>query len=199
MSKWKCNKAAGNCIVACCVELDTEEFGPPQGRCVFDYTRQAVWERVTEEQERVEQESVQLPKMTANVFDSSDWKNSLIKRPAKLPDWCKVGAIGFEDEYFKIIKINDKSCDVQYLDPHMQDEDGNIGGITFDCLRQCHEARLRPYNADEMRGLVGKAIERHSSAYLVISYAHDDLETTVYIEGKYLSADNLLRDFTICP
>lgn len=93
------------------------------------------------------------------------------EQPAKdcnqLPEWCKVGAIGFNDEYFKIIKINDKYCTVRYLDPHIQDEDGNIGDIPFDSLTRCHEARLRPYNTDEMKALVGKIVEHENGRYLV--------------------------------
>lgn len=123
-------------------------------------------------------------------WDASDWQNSLVERPAKnLPDWCKVGEWVYlcNGTYSRIVSIND--C-------HVNLENGiSVGKNSIH--EEMVSARLRPYNAGEMKALVGKAIERHSSAYLVISYAHDDLETTVYIEGKYLSADNLLRDFTI--
>lgn len=122
-------------------------------------------------------------------FDATDWQNSLIERPtAKLPDWCKVGEWCYclDDDgkckYFKITKIKDN---------YIYGEDWDID---YHHIRQ---ARLRPYNAGEMRGLVGKVIERNSSAYLVYSFAHDDLETTVSIEGKYLSENTLLKDFTI--
>lgn len=129
------------------------------------------------------------------TFDSTDWQNSLIERPAKLQDWCKVGAIGFEDEYFKIIKINDKSCYVQYLDPHMQDEDGNIGGITFDCLRQCHEARLRPYNAEEIPDLPFEVTERNSNFRTTVVSCQGN---NVWLGGALtaISTEELMRDFT---
>lgn len=124
-------------------------------------------------------------------FDSSDWQNSLIERPAVLPDWVEVGGYVYDarNGYGKIVSGSVKSCYIEF--------DGGAGDFVPEAFAKLKQARLRPYNAEELRGLVGKVIERHSSAYLVISYAHDDLATTVYIEGKYLFADNLLRDFTI--
>lgn len=125
-------------------------------------------------------------------YDASDWQNSLIERPAaKLPDWCKVGKWVYYRGYRKIIEVNALRLVL---------ESAHCGDLTVypeEIGKEVKQARLRPYDEEEMKALLGKAIERHSSAYLVISYAHDDLETTVYIEGKYLSADNLLRDFTI--
>ena len=126
------------------------------------------------------------------TFDPTDWQNSLIERPAELPEWCKVGEWLWLDPqkiygpagYKKIKNID--GLELTFAD-----------GCCIYFSHKIKQARLRSYNAEEMKALVGKVIERHSSAYLVISYAHDDLATTVYIEGKYLFADNLLRDFTI--
>ena len=112
----------------------------------------------------------------------------------KLPDWCKVGEWVYctkTNNYGKILSVDKEEVNI-CIPP-----DGTFSAKTNMMLKYGRTARLRSYNAEEMKALVGKVIERHSSAYLVISYAHDDLGTTVYIEGKYLSADNLLRDFTI--
>ena len=49
------------------------------------------------------------------AFDATDWPNSIIKRPKKqeqLPDWVKVGAVGYDDmnnEYFEVIEVNNDS------------------------------------------------------------------------------------------
>lgn len=132
-------------------------------------------------------------------FDASDWQKSRIKRPAKkpeLPEWCKVGAIGFDEEYFKIIKINDTSCDVQYLDPHVQDEDGNIGGITFYCLTKCHEANLRPLNAKEMKALVGRTVDSDYGTFLVTKFYPTVEGGEVCVDSIYYDADELLDEFT---
>lgn len=92
------------------------------------------------------------------VFDASDWQNSLIKRPAKLPEWCKVDAICWHKRcgYFKITYIDDvsKRVDIQQV------EDTSRGYFSFNTIcNEVKQARLRPYNAEEMRGLVGKVIE----------------------------------------
>lgn len=210
MKKYQCNACEIN---ICTAEYQDGREGPFKCTGIFDMYHKPQWKEIAE-----------LPKLTAEVFDRpdcpewakyasvkkdgrvifysdktspgvikdigffdpTDWLNSLVERPAKLPDWCKEGEWVFDttiNKYIKvstddIIKYSAKVC--KYI------SDGEIV-----------QARLRPYNAGEMKALVGKVIERYSSAYLVISYAHDDFETTVYIEGKYLSADNLLRDFTI--
>jgi hypothetical protein len=103
-------------------------------------------------------------------FDASDWQNSLIERPKnrvnwadiaeilrnskltfkekkqELPDWCKVGEWVYlcNGTYSRIVSIND--CHVNLAN-----------GISVG-KNSIHEemvpARLRPYNAEEMRGLV---------------------------------------------
>jgi hypothetical protein len=73
-------------------------------------------------------------------FDASGWQNSLIERPVKLPDWCKVGAWGYYipiTEYCKIEQI-DRSFTLRFAD----------GGSTTIPLKDVHnlaQARLRPY------------------------------------------------------
>ena len=88
------------------------------------------------------------------VWDASDWQNSLIKRPSKLPDWCKVGEWVWDVEdsrYVKVISITDlvllrtKSKCTYYEE--LKDMAGNY-----------KQAHLRPYNVDELKALVGKPI-----------------------------------------
>lgn len=135
--------------------------------------------------------------LMSHKFNASDWQNSLVKRPENntMPDWCKVGAIGFNDEYFKIIKINDKYCTVLYLDPHIKDEDGNIGEIPFDSLTRCHESRLRPYNEEEMKALVGKIVEHKSGSALVTAcFSFRNEFSQVRLIDKLYSAELLLEE-----
>lgn len=95
-------------------------------------------------------------------WDATDWQNSLIERPAKLPDWCKVGQWVYlcNCTYSRIVSIND--C-------HVNLENGISVG-----KNSIHEemvpARLRPYDEEEMRGLVGKVIENGAYCYVVQSY-----------------------------
>jgi hypothetical protein len=104
-------------------------------------------------------------------FDASDWQNSLIERPAKLPDWCKVDAIGWHKRcgYFKVTYIDNvsKRADIQQM------EDKSKGYLSFHTVcNETTQARLRPYNAEEMRGLVGKVVcGIEDKTFLVLSYS----------------------------
>ena len=139
------------------------------------------------------QEAIKVPPVSFSVkYDASDWQNSLIERPAKkpeLPDWCKVGEWCFclDDDgnckYFKITKIKDN---------FIYGEDWDID---YHFVKQ---ARLRPYNADEMRGLVGILIRKGQSLHIVTGYEDVlDGECMIHVNGYLYSANDLLRQFTI--
>ena len=125
-------------------------------------------------------------------WDASDWQNSLVERPAKkpeLPEWCKVGEWCFclDDDggrkYFKITKIKDN---------FIYGEDWNID---YHFVKQ---ARIRPYNADEMRGLVGVLIRKGQSLHIVTGYENAlDGECMIHVNGCLYNANDLLRQFAI--
>lgn len=106
---------------------------------------------------------------------------------AKLPDWCKVGAwVWFKgsehkfDCYACVTEINEKGVygkcpDGQhfYSKPHV-----------------LAHARLRPYNAEEMKALVGKVVEFHDNRDLVTSY--DGEIDVVYADSMWMNSDELL-------
>jgi hypothetical protein len=113
-------------------------------------------------------------KTIPGVWDASDWQKSLVQRPAaKLPDWCKVGEWvwinGRPDRlayngYGKITQVE------PYIDVLMG-TDGNAQNTTIS-LDGLSQARLRPYNAEEMRGLVGKVVcGSEDKTFLVLSYS----------------------------
>lgn len=121
-------------------------------------------------------------------FDASDWKNSLIERPAKLPEWCKVGEwvyIPQIDEYFRIEKI--ESILLFNNENHYID-------YTY-----CKQARLRPFNAEEMQGLIGRVLTSNSRStpfsFLVV-YAEGDGSFIESYRFKY-TAEELKDHFTI--
>lgn len=147
--------------------------------------------------------------MIEGDFDASDWENSLIERPAKetkLPDWCKVGEWvydGIREKYRKIIRIDMtiKGCSpviffneaADLLCPSMQLN--SIGG------RFLRPARPRPYNADEMRGLVGKVVDKKDGdSFLVTAYT-PKLDSrnlsAVSIDDMWVMADDVLECYTI--
>lgn len=80
-----------------------------------------------------------------------------------LPDWCKVGEWVYlsNEEYDKIESIDGFGI--------------NLASGAFINKKYIHEeavsARLRPYNAEEMKALVGKVVEdKDGNIYLVVCY-----------------------------
>ena len=125
-------------------------------------------------------------------YDASDWRNSLIGRPAKaLPEWCKVGEYGYayDSGYFKIIEIIDcgKNLKVDWVKEGVQ---GTVFGCNLKCKKQ---ARLRPYNADEMKSLVGKVLKHDTGNYLVTAFEYrwDQIK----VESVWRDADELLQNW----
>lgn len=126
-----------------------------------------------------------------DLFDYSDWQNSLIERPAKLPDWCKVGEwvwVKSAETYEQIEEIEGRNiiCGTMFFDV------GAIGKTVF-------EARLRPFNAEEMRGLVGKVLtsnSRSTSFSFLVVYAEGDGSFIESYRFKY-TAEELKDHFTI--
>lgn len=87
-------------------------------------------------------------------FDASDWKNSLIERPANgLPDWCKVGEWVYYEPRSAYCKI-EQMCDGFML----RFINGNSTAIPRCDVKTIKQARLRPYSADEMKALVGRVV-----------------------------------------
>ena len=125
-------------------------------------------------------------------WDASDWQTSLVERPVtetKLPEWCKVGEWCYyldddwNGKYFKITKIKDN---------YIYGEDWDID------YHHIKQARLRPYNAEEMRGLVGTLIRKGPSLHIITGYENviDD-ECMVHVNGCLYNANDLLRQFAI--
>lgn len=113
--------------------------------------------------------------------------------PAKaLPDWCKVGAIGYDNqlhEYFKIINIDNDTVVATRIE--------SSGYNSYQYFNEvCSEARKRPFNADEMKALVGKRLEAPDGVDLIFSF--DKRDKT--IETNYACYDSKLlmeKNFTI--
>lgn len=122
------------------------------------------------------------------VFDASDWQNSLIERPATLPDWCKVDAIGWHKRcgYFKVTYIDNVSKRVDIR----QVEDNSKGYLSFHTVcNEVRHARPRPYNEYEMEALVGKVLKHSTGSYLVEAFEHR--WSQVKIEGVWRDANEL--------
>ena len=124
-----------------------------------------------------------------NRFDASDWRNSLIERPAVLPDWCKVGAWVYlsNAKYYKIEKVDSYGIILA----------GGIVIKTDDIHAEAVSARLRPYNAEEMKALVGKVIVENKSGDIGLVIGYCNRKESVYAGRNGFVAALLLSDYTI--
>ena len=87
--------------------------------------------------------------------------------PRMLPDWVKVGEWVYDTtikEYACIKKEESKGWYFEHI------EDGTI-----------IQARKRPFNAEEMKALVGKVVEHKKNLHLVTNYLEDSTDNTPYV------------------
>lgn len=147
---------------------------------IYSLTHQCVWHN----------ESKHF-KIISGKFDASDWKNSLIERPAKLPEWCKVGEWVWATAFKTYFKVDE----VDALFVGGKSVSGGDYSVKIENVRQ---ARLRPYNAEEMKALVGTVIEKGPSMHIVTGFENVfDNECMVHANGCLYGANDLLRQFTI--
>lgn len=137
-------------------------------------------------------------KIIPGKFDAADWQNSLIERHVKgnkLPEWCKVDAIGWHKRcgYFKVTYIDDVSerVDIQQI------EDKSKGYLSFHTVRSEAVRHLRPFNTAEMKALVGRTVDSAYATVLVTKFYSTREGGEVCVDGIYYNADKLLDEFTI--
>ena len=110
-----------------------------------------------------------------------------------LPDWIKVGAlVYFWDDamYAKITKIETVGCSAPII--HFNnDTSRTYGALSWDNVSQ---ARQRPYNAEEMKALVGKVLKHDTGCYLVTGF--ESRWNQVKIDSIWKDADELMRLWT---
>ena len=133
------------------------------------------------------------------TFDSTDWQNSLVERPAKLPDWCKIGGwVYYPKDMGNGVYLDRgvylKISEIKMGFVYAREKDG------YDPWQISHEhickymkpARPRPYNAEEMQKLVGKVLELAGNRDLVTSYDEDS--ESVYADAMWMNSDELLSN-----
>ena len=118
-------------------------------------------------------------------FDRSDWQNSLIERPARLPDWCKVGEWVYDKAINKYSQVATEDVTEGLQEVRKIISKGEIV-----------QARLRPYNSEEMKALVGNTIEYDSHVCLVIGYNGN--KNTIFIaNGSELCVQTLMSYYNV--
>ena len=113
----------------------------------------------------------------------------------QLPDWCKVGKWVYHDSdgYYYTVK----SIDIENDNIQITDEESKYTYTANELKTLFSPARLRPYNAKEMKALVGKVIT-HSPTWDV-SFVTGFCNGTekIYSGTNCFNAETLLKDFTI--
>lgn len=129
------------------------------------------------------------------IFDASDWQNSLIERPAKLPDWCKEGEWVFVDDKKNCISFYMKITEVDEYIYRVRGSYANnkrLAECGFDLIKQAH---LRPYDAGEVPDLPFEVTEKNSNFRTTVVSCNGD---KVWLAGASIaiSTEELMRDFT---
>ena len=122
-------------------------------------------------------------------------KSEQPSNPHMLPDWVKVGAIGYDPDnvgYYKVIAIRNGYIDILYLEDHETE-----GGMNYDNTWNSKQAIKRLFNADEMKSLVGKVVvDNRNNISLVTDY--DFFTERICVHGEYLNNNDLIDyDITI--
>lgn len=123
------------------------------------------------------------------IFDASDWQNSLIERPSKdLPCWCKVGELVYYIPFAEYCKI--EQMDSGFM---LRFTNGDSTAIPAQDACNLALAHLRPYNADELRGLVGKVVTNaEGNDYLCTAFNRatdnsvDVVDIDTWVCAKYM-------------
>ena len=171
MSKWKCHKI--ECLCGCESNLDST-YAPTQCLC-FD-NRTPKWKLVQNEPEQ--------------------------KQENTLPDWCRVGEWVYDPSGNLYAKVGKMDASLLGADSHIVMHyvaEGGSATLPYAMVRhRLNPARLRPYNAEEMRGLVGKVIETENTADLIIAYDRVMGKVRKAVFNCWCCADELLKaNFTI--
>ena len=174
MRKFECNECAAECELT----LKTDEFMP--NYCLSD-KETADWHKIIDDIEENAQTDVETK---------------------QLPDWVKVGAIGWNKEYQKYFEIIMVQHDI-LIDVKNFDNTYSKMGYGIFC-EQCNEARKRPFNGKEMKGLVGKVVEdKDGNAFLVTEFIKefdDEVEGfgfVVQISNSYYGKHELMKYYTV--
>lgn len=135
-----------------------------------------------------------------DVYHKPHWKEiepkvaNLQPKVATLPDWCKVGEWAYSTVYKEYVKITGiDEFEVEF-------DSGAYYAVLHKVFREDYKpARLRPYNAEEMKALVGKVLTSNSRStpfsFLVV-YAEGDGSFIESYRFNY-TAEELKGYFTI--
>jgi hypothetical protein len=116
-------------------------------------------------------------------------KEETTTKSSQLPDWCKVGewVYNVEKKQYQTISLINGTVTCKNIDSEGCTQYG-YGAFMGDCV----EARKRPFNAEEMQGLVGKVIETKNQIAIVIGYIKNS-NRILLGNDNFLSAEQLIN------
>lgn len=109
------------------------------------------------------------------AFDAADWKNSLIERPAAVPDWFKPGVLAYNNYTHTFFHV---TASTEYSEKYL-------------------EAKVRPFSDEELERKLGQFVDGpNSSRLLVTGYCHEGpisgLPEICVLGDRWLTAEELL-------
>ena len=169
MKKFECVGCENNCKLTPKKNYFLPKF------CPFAEGYEPVWHEVKEE---------------ACKISIQDNRDSI--QDNKLPDWVKVGAVGYDalnNEYFEITHIEHDSFRAKSID-----SSNSCSSLYFNEF--VYEANKRPFNDKEMKSLVGRVLETPSVVLLVNAYGKIS-GTIVTPSGNYSAEALMDNKYTI--
>lgn len=167
MRKFECN----SCEADCELTMQMDELTPSY--CLYDKEK-ANWHEVVDSAENAQ--------TTSEQFGISE----------QLPDWVKVGewVYNIEKKQYQTISLINGTVTCKNIDSEGCTQYG-YGAFMSDCV----ESRKRPFNADEMKALVGKVLRGDKFDYCaLITYTEAEMIETQHYT---YTSDELIDGYTI--
>ena len=111
-------------------------------------------------------------KLLLSIPDSGEISTDL--QDSQLPEWCKVGEwIYYPEDTGDFVYLKVSDIDEGFVSAKEQ-EDYSAWLISYKLIcKSARQAHLRPYNAKEMKALMGKVIEHSGDCMLVTAYSQE--------------------------
>jgi hypothetical protein len=144
-------------------------------------------------------ESVYAPVRCPHTGEYTGWriveevKEETVTDCNQLPDWCKVEAIGYDSklhEYFKITQIDNNTVMAKLIE--------SSSYCSYQYFNEfCSEARKRPFNEKEMRGLVGRVVETVDKDALLVTAYSPDRDAVIFDSISHDAANLMHYPYTV--
>ena len=170
MKKFECRR----CAKACTLLLD-ENLAIPRS-CIYG-NRESLWCAIKEDSAENAQ--------TTQQFGNSE----------QLPDWVKVGEWVYCPTTRNYGEVVGQQGNTVLLRPFGRDDDVVFSKDINIILERGKPARKRPFNADEIKALIGKVLRGDKFDFCaLITYTEEE---TIETQHFTYTSDELINDYTI--